>query len=115
VRAERVAAVLGLLALPCCTVALDFSPGALQPSLDGGGRDALPGVDAPVDAHASEVGADACTMGSCQGMNCPSPLVACGDQCVNLLTDARHCGVCGASCGPGAPRCCNGACSARCR
>ena len=35
-------ALLVLLALPCCTVALDFSPGALQPSLDGGERDALP-------------------------------------------------------------------------
>ena len=160
-RAEGFAALLVLLALPCCTVALDFSPGALQPSLDGGERDALPGVDAPVDATAAEVHVDAmgcdgrcacpagwgdcdgvasngcetsllvsdlhcgscgqacsgsmhCLDGACRGGGCRAGLVACGAQCADLLTDSRHCGACGASCGPGAMRCCNGACAARC-
>jgi len=161
VTAERVAAVLGLLLLPCCTVALDFGPGVLLPSIDAGALDAAGGADSQADAPMADApmadascdgrcvcspgrgdcdgdpangcetdllatdlhcgtcgqacgGTTRCSDGLCRGGGCRAPLVGCGMQCADLLTDPRHCGSCGASCGPGTPRCCNGACAARC-
>ncbi len=42
---------------------------------------------------------------------CPSGQLACGDTCVDLERDARHCGACGRDCGA-AGVCGNGRCSA---
>ena len=100
-----------VLALPACTVGLDFSPGALQPSLDGGGRDALSGADATPDA-VSDNGCDgrcACATGrgDCDG-------VAANGCETDLTATENHCGACGTSCGPGAHRCCRGVCAVRC-
>ena len=72
------------------------------------------------DAHcgacqAACVGLMRCSASACRGESCRAPEVVCGMQCVDLRGDVRHCGACGASCGPGAPRCCNGACAMRCQ
>jgi hypothetical protein len=40
---------------------------------------------------------------------CPTGQTACGNACVNLLTDPSNCGACGNSCGAGA--CSNGTCT----
>ena len=43
------------------------------------------------------------------GTSCPAGQTACGNVCVDLQTDARHCGVCNTSCFAGA-RCIAGNC-----
>lgn len=40
---------------------------------------------------------------------CTAPEVACGNECANLKTSAKHCNACGRSCGGGT--CTNGVCS----
>jgi hypothetical protein len=47
------------------------------------------------------------------GGGCPAGLEACGDACVDLNSDAAHCGGCGAPCLEGAS-CSAGVCSASC-
>ncbi len=107
--AARVVACLGLLASGC-SLALDFGPDVLLPALDAGAPASV-AADADVD-----VGADAedCATSACRTTSCRAPEVECGTRCVDLQEDNRNCGACGASCGPGATRCCRGVCAARC-
>jgi len=55
--------------------------------------------------------------GGGDGSACTAPLSACGSSsgtlCVNLLTDANHCGSCSAACGAGLT-CVAGACTPQC-
>nr|MBK7070118.1 hypothetical protein [Deltaproteobacteria bacterium] len=110
-RAERVAAVLGLLFLPCCTVALDFGPGVLLPSLDAGVLDAAGGTDSQADAATDAPGADARCDGRCvcspgRGDCDGDPANGCE---VDLLVTDLHCGTCGQAC-TGTTRCSVGLC-----
>ena len=108
-------------ALAGCSVALDFGPGVLLPSLDGGRADAAEAaVDAPADLGCGDApcgceractGATVCVAGECVRPRCEAPEVECGVMCADVRADARHCGACGVTCGPGAPRCCRGACT----
>jgi hypothetical protein len=44
---------------------------------------------------------------------CPSPGTLCSGECVNLITDAAHCGACGRQCSSG-DHCVLGECKPRC-
>jgi hypothetical protein len=100
------------LALPACTLSLDFGAGVLLPALDGGGPDAVLGTDsstgdAPTDIGPGDVVCrDGCVCatgrGDCDGLalnGCETDLA---------VTDA-HCGSCGVGCS-GAQRCMSGVC-----
>lgn len=111
-RAERVAAVLGMLLLPCCTVALDFGPGVLLPSLDAGVLDAAGGADSQADAATDDAPvADASCDGRCvcapgRGDCDGDPANGCE---ADLLVTDLHCGTCGQACS-GTTRCSDGLC-----
>lgn len=57
-------------------------------------------------------GGTQCCTGNCVDNKCAcrTGLTRCGDSCLNLLTNERNCGACGASCAAGRT-CCNGRCA----
>ena len=57
------------------------------------------------------VGGLVCSEGFCAP--CPGGLFACGNACVDLQTNGRHCGVCGTVCTEG-QRCASGSCTLDC-
>ncbi|MEM9190776.1 MAG: MXAN_6577-like cysteine-rich protein [Myxococcota bacterium] len=65
--------------------------------------------DGIVDVGASCEPGLVCDGGSCR---CP-PAERCNDECVDRMTDARHCGTCGNAC-PGGQACEAGACVLNC-
>jgi len=66
-------------------------------------------VDTADDADVGEVpGAD--VMVARDGVECPSPLLACNDRCTDPRDDRENCGGCGRACGDGR-RCIAGACA----
>ena len=52
-----------------------------------------------------------CILGCSSNDSCPSDWFCCAGECKNPLTDAGHCGECGAAC-DGASECLNGLCGA---
>ena len=113
-RTERVGAwFAGLaLALPACSISLDFGAGALLPALDGGGPDAVVGADSSTDAGPADTGpSDAACRDGCvcaPGRGDCDGLAANGCETDLAVTDA-HCGACGVAC-TGAEHCTSGVC-----
>ena len=58
-------------------------------------------------------GGDDATGGAPVTLVCTSPLIACGEACVDLTSDATNCGACGAVCESGEV-CSTGACQSTC-
>ena len=113
-RIERVAALLaGLaLALPACTLSLDFGAGVLLPALDGGIPDAVVNDDSSTDTGGTDTTPidvpcqDGCVCATGRG-DCDGLAV---NGCETDLTVAdAHCGACGVACS-GAEHCTNGVC-----
>lgn len=80
-----------------------------DPAVDGpceGAAEAA-AADAP-PAEASVDASDDVPPGPPMQPSCPTGHVVCGNACVDLQTDANHCGACGHACAPGA--CASGAC-----
>lgn len=68
----------------------------------------------PTNGH----GHASCASSTC-GIVCDSGYTRCGNQCVNLQTDATHCGACSTVCpgpteGPGSAVCSSGTCQITC-
>ena len=40
-------------------------------------------------------------LSGCTGDDCPTGLVKCGGQCVNIMSDRSNCGACANACGSG--------------
>lgn len=62
---------------------------------DGGSS---PTVDGEPDAGETDVGDDACVGDACA---CETPLVTCGERCVDTRNNSLHCGACDNVCGQG--------------
>jgi hypothetical protein len=80
-------------------------------------HNAANGCEVNVNTDGSNCGAcgtactasQACMMGTCQVVSCPTGQTVCSGTCVNLQTDNANCGTCGTSCMMG-QTCCAGAC-----
>lgn len=95
-----------------------------DPLLPGGGGDVV-GTDTQSSCGGigqncchSTGGPGTCAVGDCQGNTCvcPTGTTACGLACVNLQTDAMHCGNCATACSTtnAAAACSAGTCSVAC-
>ncbi len=86
--------------------------GATTPTGGAGGTPTTGG--APVTGGGGSVTGGAFTTGgAATGPTCQAPLVLCGGTCVNPLTNALHCGICGQAC-PDGSVCSAGACDSVC-
>ncbi len=81
--------------------ALDVPPGKDVPAAD------VPGDAPPSDVPVTPVDAPGCGA----GMSCPIGTACCAGRCLDLQSDAAHCGACGTACSAG-QACCAGACTA---
>jgi uncharacterized protein YjbI with pentapeptide repeats len=87
-------------------------PGGTLDNSDCGKATACCQTCVPLHGDRCDLGGSCCAVGAeCTGgvCVCPSDLTECGQACVDVDTDERHCGACGNAC-PSGETCENGVC-----